>query len=480
MNGILFLEVNLMKNLTFLALSLFLVTAKAQSSAIKIETFENQILDLYTDSGNSGIIGILKPSDKMQRWDLMISQNDESTQYFGICFSNLESCSSSSSIRDIVVEQSKLAVGRSKLQPALLEQFHQIPNMRVDTKTTILKIENDSITISFEYKMDNLPTQIKKIVLKRNSSFSNTKFNFVKIDKDISNRRSIGEVSENLKAISSNVFKIHLDDSSEESLLGGGEGHGTGFFISHDGLALTNNHVIEGAKECLKKLKCKLKISHVTADGKLEEDFVTVNLLATHKGYDFALIKLEFPESYNSHSFFKIEKNEVTSDLFSLGFPGDRGNHAGGPLTYSFGKLIGIMKQTFVSSVYINGGASGSPMLSTKTGNLVGILSNGVGTEDKQGEGLPSLIRPIYLINSTFGLDNYISGIKQKIVQQLIETIKSSNNQELVKTSLNSLYKERTLLGVNELMQLMISHPDNLIRSEIFDYLQRINFLGVR
>lgn len=70
----------------------------------------------------------------------------------------------------------------------------------------------------------------------------------------------------------------------------------------------------------------------------------------------------------------------------SLGYPGDHSSHNLGPLTFSFGKLVSFMKQTFSTSVYING-ASGSPMLSLKTERVVGVVSNGAGAEDQPGNG---------------------------------------------------------------------------------------------
>jgi hypothetical protein len=296
-------------------------------------------------------------------------------------------------------------------------------------------------------------------------------------EKDEPNRKTIADVEQKLKTLLAGVMMLLTDADATNMVGAGGRAQGTGFFISNDGLMMTNHHVIDSFSECMTSFSCEINFSQIQPDGKRIEFRTKVSILAMSALHDFALIKVKVPSTIQ-FSKFEIEKTQVGPDLVTLGFPGDISDQdQKTPLTYSFGKLVGFHSQTYATSNYIFSGASGSHLLNGDSLKLVAILSNGVGTM-VPGKGAPGLARPIYLIHSEFGISDYLTGKKQSRIKLLLKHVKESQTAKEAVSVLNAYRNEKTFYGLPMLKLLMINHTEKSVRKEIARCLQMMSILS--
>ena len=148
------------------------------------------------------------------------------------------------------------------------------------------------------------------------------------------------------------------------------KGKGTAFLISPDGYALTCNHVIDGANEINARLRIPGRVGRDDSDHKC-------TVINTKESTDMALIKLE-GKNFPYLPIAGEEREILDGETFTLsGYPlgkeedltsytGYIANQTG--MTDSFGKKYR----------YIEGeakkGNSGSPLVSTRDGKVIGIL----------------------------------------------------------------------------------------------------------
>ena len=145
-------------------------------------------------------------------------------------------------------------------------------------------------------------------------------------------------------------------------------GSGTGFFVSNDGLIITNHHVIKGANE----------ISVTVATG---ETF-TAKVVSASATTDLALLRIPH-QNKNYLAFEKPGSSEIGDDVFTLGFP--ISDLLGKEVKYTDGSissLSGIQGDAtfFQISVPIQPGNSGGPLVNEK-GNVVGIVTSTAAVE---------------------------------------------------------------------------------------------------
>ena len=177
---------------------------------------------------------------------------------------------------------------------------------------------------------------------------------------------------------------------------------GTGFRISEDGYALTCAHVVEGAKE--------ICANAIVGDGYPIDGFEDFGLydiphfgevIYTNKALDIALLKME----QFSSNFLPIEQRpllpEIGDEVVVFGYP--LGYEM--PQTNRFGPNISFYKG-YVSSnqvkdgnsitfldIDVKSGNSGSPVISVKTGKVIGIISGiKVGGKTALNEKMPYMI----------------------------------------------------------------------------------------
>jgi serine protease Do len=143
-------------------------------------------------------------------------------------------------------------------------------------------------------------------------------------------------------------------------------GHGSGFFISDNGLILTNQHVIGNAEQINVRLP-----SGVELPGRI---------LRRHIGRDVALIKVELNRVQPLP--ISLATPPVGSEVYALGTPTDPALAAS--VTRGIVSALrtipksGIDYAMIQSDVAIQGGNSGGPLLDP-SGNVVGIAVSGIG-----------------------------------------------------------------------------------------------------
>jgi len=139
-------------------------------------------------------------------------------------------------------------------------------------------------------------------------------------------------------------------------------GSGTGFFVSSDGIIVTNNHVIDGAEE----------ISVTVPSGETYK----AKILTKSGSTDLAVLKIDY-QSKDYLTFANPGVTDIGDKVFTLGFP--ISDLLGKEVKYSEGvinSLSGIKGDAtfFQISVPIQPGNSGGPLVN-KAGKVVGIVT---------------------------------------------------------------------------------------------------------
>ncbi len=160
---------------------------------------------------------------------------------------------------------------------------------------------------------------------------------------------------------------------------------GTGFLISEDGYVLTCAHVVENSTEIYASVICGDGYKSVSGrEGVEVYDVSYGEVVYLNKTFDIALIKME---GYHDCSFLPLETSCLLSDI------GDEVVTFGYPLGYElpktnlFGPNISFYKGYISSNqihdgnsvafldIDVKSGNSGSPVISLKTGKVIGIIS---------------------------------------------------------------------------------------------------------
>lgn len=184
-----------------------------------------------------------------------------------------------------------------------------------------------------------------------------------------------------------------LSKFSPKSNSGGYLGSGSGFFLSSSGYIITNNHVIEDAKEI----------------------YVDVNEDAGTKTYKAILIKTD---EKNDLAILKISKNmpslpyslnsnqaDVGTSIFTLGYPYAL-TYLGKEVKFTDGKISSKSgfdndATTYQISVPVQPGNSGGPLFDSK-GNLVGVVNAKFTKGDNVSYAIKSSVLKTFLdLNST-------------------------------------------------------------------------------
>lgn len=139
---------------------------------------------------------------------------------------------------------------------------------------------------------------------------------------------------------------------------------GSGFIVRSDGLFVTNHHVIEGAQEIAIKLNNRETVNFA-------------DIISFDSQKDLAILKLREIEKY---PILSLEENFVPSlgdDLIVLGYP--LGLKLGLEVTVSTGIISSIRSLPEVNIIQtnasINHGNSGGPVISRRTGKVIGIVT---------------------------------------------------------------------------------------------------------
>ena len=158
---------------------------------------------------------------------------------------------------------------------------------------------------------------------------------------------------------------------------------GTGFLISQDGYALTCAHVVEGVKE----LYANVIVGDGYFDDESEEfgiyDVGFGEVIYTNQELDIALLKTEYCGSH----FLELEERQLLPEIgeevvvfgYPLGFEMPQTNKFGPNISFYRGYVSSNQVKdgnsiTFLD-IDIKSGNSGSPVISVRTGRVIGIIS---------------------------------------------------------------------------------------------------------
>lgn len=241
--------------------------------------------------------------------------------------------------------------------------------------------------------------------------------------------------------------------------------NGTGFFISPSGHLLTNYHVINDDPDCIKTLICRFEVQIEDALSRRDSKKIIADLLLADRKRDVALVQLRNFETLGAKSL-KLGGNQVGPYLFTIGFPDDKSS-----ATYSSGNLTGFRGHTFSSSILAFAGASGSPIIDSQTGLVVGLLSKGASAGQSPG---PILFEPIHDLEYIFRISEYLNNSKPVRIATLMRELSLTSNLVIAKRLLRDFEQERTLLGLDQLQSLVINHPSSSIRYAILQTLEEI------
>ena len=151
------------------------------------------------------------------------------------------------------------------------------------------------------------------------------------------------------------------DEDDDEPQTRPTRGTGSGFFISRDGFAVTNNHVIEGATD----------IQLVLSDGtELEAE-----LIGTDPDTDLAVVKVVEPRTFPYVEFAPADKARVGDWVVALGNPFGLGGTATAGIVSADGRDLGTDSPytNFLQiDASINRGNSGGPTFDLN-GRVIGV-----------------------------------------------------------------------------------------------------------
>lgn len=174
--------------------------------------------------------------------------------------------------------------------------------------------------------------------------------------KSINTNPSNLTLQELFKKYKSAVFMITTSDGTDGK-------QGSGFFITPEGIGISNYHVFEGTSKGLEQIKLAsgeiLKISTV---------------LLTNKDEDYIIFQVDYGMGVN---FFNVAPDlpEIGDEVFAIGNP------KGLEHTLSIGivsQYRGDNKELIQTTAEITHGSSGGPLLNMK-GEVIGITTAGLG-----------------------------------------------------------------------------------------------------
>lgn len=195
--------------------------------------------------------------------------------------------------------------------------------------------------------------------------------------------------------------KVYPSTVKVESTNSEWKASGSGFFISTDGLIVTNHHVVENMNDFEIQFK---------QDGK--KFFLKAEVVQVDKTNDLAILKIidnEFDELESIPYNLKTKSSKVGVNVFALGYP--LINAMGEEIKFTDGKIsskTGFQGDitTYQISVPIQPGNSGGPLFDYD-GNLVGIVSSGIRRD--VAENVSYAIKSSYLMNLVDVLPNEIN-----------------------------------------------------------------------
>ncbi len=193
--------------------------------------------------------------------------------------------------------------------------------------------------------------------------------------------------SEIADRVAPSVFYIEVYDKNSKAL-----GSGSGFFISSDGVAVTNYHVIEGSYSA--------RIT--TVDGDM---FNISNVIAFDENLDVAIIRVDktstngktvsgFPSTTTANS----DDIKAGQTVYALGSPRGLQNTISNGIISNTKQIIG--NETFIQiTAPISHGSSGGALVN-EYGEVIGITSAGIDDAENIGFAIPINVIKMFDLNT--------------------------------------------------------------------------------
>ena len=240
---------------------------------------------------------------------------------------------------------------------------------------------NDILIKSFRNNVANLLLRTSIISDLKHIKEGNSNHVKDKVDNPIylskvSNQQSFNSLPELFEDIKTSVVTINSRD-----------GHGSGFFISEDGLILTNYHVVGDYDEVKVVLQNKMKI--------------TAKVIRVNMNEDLAILKVD-GEGFKFMDISGAYQAKVGEDVYAIGTPADLSLGQ----TITKGMVSGFRefdeKKLIQTDVSMNPGNSGGPLINTK-GKVLGLVSMKLIANEIEGIGFAIPIeQAIKILNIKF------------------------------------------------------------------------------
>lgn len=210
-------------------------------------------------------------------------------------------------------------------------------------------------------------------------------------------------------------------------------GSGTGFFISADGLFLTNEHILPRERCSENGCSGVQIIRHLAEDGEIEI-YSKFTILLQSKELDLAIAKVELPRD-KSVPYLKLNARSLEDradvNLVVLGHP------AGSTLRATAVDYKGANRDELLLAGPVFWGNSGSPVIDLKSAQVVGVVSKlDLSTNNIDREGNISI--PIRAVQSA------------SAIKAMLSVFPSANSSDLkagaFSPALRSLQAQKSLL----------------------------------